>query len=189
MTKYARLQNSVVIEIVTAQDGQPITDILHPSLADQCVDCGVDVMQGWTYDGADFHPPVPPVIPLADAQADRIAALTVDCAAAIVGGYMSAALGAPHTYPSLVTDQINMMGSVTASLLPGISETWTTPFWCADGNDAWAYRMHDAAQIQAAGADGKAHVITCQSILADLSASVMAATSTEVVAAVVWPQP
>lgn len=109
------------------------------------------------------------------AKSRRIAVLTVSCAAAIVGGYQSSALGEEHTYPSGVTDQINMMGSVTASLLPGLASDWATPFWCEDAAGVWAYRLHSAEQIQLAGADGKAHVVTCQSTLAGLSERVMTA--------------
>lgn len=119
-------------------------------------------------------------------KASRISVLTAACAAAIVGGYSSSALGSEHQYPSKVTDQINMMGSVTDSLLPGQAPDWTTPFWCADESGAWAFRAHSAAEIQAAGADGKAHILECQANLGQLSAQVMAAASAEAVASIVW---
>lgn len=123
---------------------------------------------------------------LVGLKAARIALLTAACAGAIVGGYASSALGSEHQYPSKVTDQINMMGSVTDSLLPGQPEDWATPFWCADETGVWTFRAHTAAQIQAAGADGKAHIIECQTKLGQLSAQVMAAASAEAVAAIVW---
>ncbi|MGW9947006.1 hypothetical protein J2W92_002343 [Rhizobium leguminosarum] len=123
---------------------------------------------------------------LAGDRSIKIAELTVACAAAMVSGYTSAALGDEHIYPSKVIDQINMMGSVTASLLPGQPQDWTTPFWCADETGAWAFRLHTAAQIQSAGADGKAHILHCQTKLSQLSAQVMAAASAEAVAAIVW---
>lgn len=124
---------------------------------------------------------------LAQAQAAQIAALTAACAAAITGGYSSSALGAPHTYPSGTTDQINMMGSVTASTLPAASVAgWTTPFWCEDATGAWSYQNHTAAQIQQAGSDGKAWVVACQLKLAGLNAQVAAATTAAAVEAVTW---
>ncbi|TBZ17024.1 hypothetical protein [Rhizobium leguminosarum] len=125
---------------------------------------------------------------LAALKASRIAVLTAACAEAIVSGYASAALGSEHQYPSKVTDQINMMGSVTDSLLPGQPVEWSTPFWCADESGAWAFRAHTAEQIQTAGADGKLHVLTCQTKLGQLSAQVMAAASAEAVAAIGWEE-
>ncbi|CAN7475494.1 DUF4376 domain-containing protein [Rhizobium leguminosarum] len=123
---------------------------------------------------------------LAAMKASRIAVLTAACAAAIVSGYSSSALGSEHQYPSKQTDQINMMGSVTDSLLPGQAPDWTTPFWCADESGAWAFRPHTATEIQGAGADGKAHILECQTRLGQLAAQVMAAASAEAVAAIVW---
>ena len=137
---------------------------------------------------ADDDPrvPKPQALTFADVQAAKIAFLTASCAAQIVGGYQSSALGSVHTYPGKPTDQINMLGSVTASLLPGLATDWQTPFWCADEAGAWSFQMHTAAQIQAAGADGKAAVATAQTKLATLSAQVAAATSPEDLTTIVW---
>ena len=124
---------------------------------------------------------------LAAAQQAQIAALTAACSAQIVGGFTSSALGAPHTYPSKIpTDQINLMGSVTDSLLPGLPSGWTTPFWCADASGNWSFAPHSAAQIQQAGQDGKANVANSQGKLATLSAQVMAATTVAAVNAITW---
>lgn len=111
------------------------------------------------------------------AQAAKVASLTAACAAEIVGGYTSSALGAPHTYPSKPTDQTNMLGSVLASLLPSLPSDWTTPFWCADAAGVWSFAIHTATQIQTAGADGKAAVASAQTKLATLSVQVGAAKS------------
>ena len=138
---------------------------------------------GDSYDGKAFtaQPQT-----LASAQSAQISALTASCAAAITSGYTSSALGSAHTYPSGATDQINMIGSVTASLLPGLASGWTTPFWCADSTGAWSFAPHTAAQIQQAGDDGKAWVVTCQTKLQTLSASVSAAKTLAAVQAIVW---
>jgi hypothetical protein len=125
-------------------------------------------------------------VPLAQPQASQIATLRAAAQAAITGGYQSSALGAAHTYPSGVTDQINMLGSVAASMLPGLPAGWTTEFWCADSTGAWSYQPHTAAQIQQVGSDGKAWVITCQTKLVSLSAEVMAATTLAGVLGVGW---
>jgi hypothetical protein len=135
---------------------------------------------------ADDDPRLPLAPTFGEIQTDQITALTAACAAEIIGGYTSSALGSVHTYPAKPTDQINMLGSVTASLLPGISNDWTTPFWCADDKGVWSFQMHTAVQIQQAGADGKTAVATAQTKLATLSAEVMAATTADAVNAIVW---
>lgn len=126
------------------------------------------------------------VLPLAEVQARKVASLRAACGAAIMGGFGSNALGAPHTYPSGMTDQANLIGSVTASLLPGLAAGWTTPFWCADVSGAWAFLPHTAAQIQQVGADGKAMVVAAQARLGALVAAVAAAATADQVAAITW---
>ncbi len=125
-------------------------------------------------------------LPLATVQSRKVTELRVACAATITSGFSSAALGAAHTYPTLPTDQSNMISSVTESLLPGIGAGWTTPFWCADGAGAWGFRPHTAAQIQQASADGKAMIIAAQARLATRAAAVQAATTADQVAAITW---
>ncbi|MCZ7934031.1 hypothetical protein O9X90_17090 [Agrobacterium leguminum] len=86
-----------------------------------------------------------------------------------------------------ITDRINMMGSVIDSLLPTSGSGWSTPFWCKADKDLWGFRDHSAAQIQKAGADGKAHVIQCQDTLDRLVELVNKATAEEVIVAFEWP--
>lgn len=124
---------------------------------------------------------------LLDAARQRqIAYLTARCGNEIVGGYQSDALGAAHTYPSKQIDQLNMMGSVTDALTPGLPAEWSTPFWCANDLGEWDLRPHTATQIIAAGQAGKAHVVFCQKKLAELSQSVMSAKAVKDVEAVDW---
>lgn len=120
------------------------------------------------------------------AQASAIASLNAACAADIVAGYESDALGSLHIYPSDETDQLNMMGSVMAALIPGRAEGWTTPFWCADAVGVWGYRAHTAPQIITAGQAGKAHVIECQAKLDVLTRQVLAAATLEDIATISW---
>ncbi len=120
------------------------------------------------------------------ARRRRINALSADCGKAIVGGFQSDALGFVHTYPSTATDQLNLMGSVTDSLIPGLAEDWETPFWVCDTEGLWSFKAHSAEEIQKAGQDGKAHIINCQRKLSTLTERVMNAKSENGVAAVVW---
>lgn len=120
------------------------------------------------------------------AQQRRVATLTVICGAKITGGFASSALGAAHIYPSEIKDQINLMGSVTDSIMPELPADWQTPFWCRDAGGVWNWKMHDAAQIQQAGRDGKAHVVACQTTLATLNAQITAAKTVTAVNAIGW---
>lgn len=120
------------------------------------------------------------------ARQRRVAELSTACERAIIGGFTSSALGQLHTYPSNLKDQLNLMGSVTDSIVPGLPENWQTPFWVRDASDSWSWKMHTAAQIQQAGRDGKKHVVQAQTALANLTALVLAAETQEAVAAIVW---
>jgi hypothetical protein len=148
--------------------------------------CTSSVREGWIYSEGVFSAQSSS---LEEVRAARISSLTNSCGVAIVSGYVSSALGSAHTYPSGVTDQINMMGSVTASLLPDLGSDWSTPFWCEDANGVWAFRVHSPKQIQTAGSDGKGHIVKCQAVLETLSASVSSSQSVEMVALVQWPTP
>lgn len=149
------------------------------------IECSPDVSVGWSYDGGEFTPATP-VLDLGETKLRKIEELTSLCMAFIVSGYKSDALGAPHTYPNKLTDQINMMGSVSASLLPNIPDDWATPFWCADESGTWAFRMHSREEIQLAGSDGKAHVVLCQSTLERLTSQVSDAATVGAVESISW---
>lgn len=134
-----------------------------------------------------YTPPAPtPAVLLAEAQAAQILVLKNACINAITSGYSSTALGSTYTYPSALTDQLNMAASVIASQLPGLASGWTTVFWCSDTAGAWAMRPHTAAQIQQAGSDGKAWVTAQQVKLASLTSQIAAATTVAAVQAIIW---
>ena len=123
---------------------------------------------------------------VAAAREVKLAELSAACAAEILGGYSSAALGAPHTYPSNPNDQSNMNASVTASLLPGQAADWTALFMCEDADGLWAMRPHTAAQIQQAGHDGYTAILQPRVKLDGLKAQVAAATTAAQVNALSW---
>lgn len=126
-------------------------------------------------------------VPSLDEQKKlKVVELTNNCKDAITGGYTSAALGSVHTYPSQPNDQANMVASVTDSLLPNLSSSWTTKFWCADEAGTWAFRAHTAAEIQQAGQAGKAFIQSQQEKLETLTQQVNAATTKKAVAAITW---
>ena len=118
MQTYALVENGAVVNTVV-WDGSPgwapaagvsailVTAATGPASA------------GWAYaNGAFVAPAVAPfVVTLADAQATQTSLLSAACAAAIVAGFQSSALGVPYTYPSKATDQANLSASVISALL------------------------------------------------------------------------
>ena len=164
-----------------------------PILDDNEQECTPEQYEDWesyvlSNDTIVFEPPVIVVPTLDEVKDDHVEGLRLACEAAILGGFASQALGPEHTYPSNFKDQINLMGSVTDSLMPELPSNWQTPFWVCDANDVWTWKMHNAAQIQQAGRDGKAHVVSCQTLLAELTATVLAAETAEAVASIIWPE-
>jgi hypothetical protein len=181
-TSYALVAGGVVINLVY-WDGTTVVDF-GPGVS--AVPATPDVGIGYTYDGTTFAaPPLPPVS-LTDARAAQAAAVDAACAAAIVSGFTSSALGAPYAYPSKPNDQRNMIACVTASDLPGTPTSWLVPFWCADANGNWAFRVHNAAQIQIAGQAGMTQIMTYQAKNASLQAQIAAATDIATVESIVW---
>jgi hypothetical protein len=127
-----------------------------------------------------------PLSSLEGVRRAQIAHFGDKCRGQIYAGFVSSALGAPHTYPAKDKDQANLTASVVSSLLPGRDATWSTPFWCADAAGAWAMRPHTAAQIQRVGDDAKAAILTAIAKNEQRSLEVLAAGSVAAVKAVVW---
>jgi hypothetical protein len=119
-------------------------------------------------------------------RTDVASRITYQCKAVIGGGYKSDALGHDHSYPSKGTDQINMVASCTDSLNPDNSPDWTTPFWCANAANEWAFREHTAVQIRKAGRDGKAAIVNYQLKNQRLLDQVALATTAEELEAIAW---
>ena len=121
---------------------------------------------------------------LVQAQQAQLATISSACAAAIVGGFKSSALGKAYTYPSNETDQLNLSGSVMSSLFPNLPANWTTLQVCCDANGNWAYLPHTVAQIQQVGIDFKTFKLNCLTRNATLQAQVTAATTVVAVQAI-----
>ena len=85
-----------------------------------------------------------------------------------------------------MTDQQNLASSVLDSLLPGLSEDWTTPFWCEDTSGAWAFRMHTAVQIQQVGRDAKASILAAMGKNEILQAQIATAETVEQLEGITW---
>lgn len=128
----------------------------------------------------------PTAIDISAVKEARVEALRLACETAITGGFKSSALGVVHAYPSDIKAQINLMGSVTDSLMPDLPADWSTSFWVCDAQGNWKWEAHTAAQIQQAGRDGKAAVVAAQTKLGELTAAVEAAKTKKAVEAITW---
>lgn len=187
-TEYARIEDGKVVERLTLAKTIDLEATFSSEFLGSLRECTEAVQPGWLLKGSKFEAPVV-VAPTLDAlKAARVETLRAACEATITGGFQSSALGAVHTYPSDIKAQINLMGSVTDSIMPDLPENWQTPFWVCDATEVWAWKMHNAAQIQQAGRDGKAHVVRCQTLLGELTVTVLAATTAEAVTSIVWPE-
>lgn len=175
---YARVTGGKVAEVFTPPSGYAIGDCFHPDIASQFVDTGgADPQPGWTATqsgGAwEFAPDSGPT--LAQMQESQAAALRSECAAAIVSGFMSSALGFPATYPSDTASQNNiLMAAVAGGAL-----------WCENASQ-WSFVLHTAAEAQQVRSDLAAHIQAMQLKYSGLLAQVNAAGTIAAVQSVVW---
>lgn len=139
---------------------------------------------GDTYAGGVFTPEGSKT--LAQLKEEKSVELNTEASASIYAGYTSDALGSVHHYPANDKDQVNMTASVVDSLNPTNTAAWVTPFWCADANGVWAYRLHSRTQIQKAGADGKANILAQLQKNAGLQAQLANATTAEQINNITW---
>lgn len=125
---------------------------------------------------------------LAGVQAKKAVEISAACAAEILDGFQSSALGATHTYPTKPIDQSNLSASILDSLLPvnANDPSYTTPFWCMDSSGNWAWVSHTATQIQQVGRDLKLAILNCQGKNANLQAQIQAATTIDAANAITW---
>lgn len=172
------------VHSVIPKDAIQISDALYEALLK-----GRSVGQIIVLDGSGMpalSDPAP--ASLDELKAAKLAELETACATEIAAGFTSNALSERFTYPAKPTDQSNLQASVLASILPGVDENWTTPFWCADAQGKWAYQAHTAAQIQQVGVDGKNAINAAIAQKIVLEQQVEAAKTAAEVAAITWPK-
>lgn len=123
------------------------------------------------------------LLTLPEAQAGQVAKVSAACAAALIAGFTSSALGSARTYGSNDNDQRNLLNAAMAA--QGQSSTWTTQIWCANSG-AWSLASHTAVQVQQVNADWLAFRLSQQQKCANLVGQINAATSVAVVKAIDW---
>lgn len=79
-------------------------------------------------------PPPSAAEQLADAKAIQTSKISAACAAAIISGATSSALGVPHVYPTKVTDQQNLTASVADALIALTDPAWAATTLVAAGS-------------------------------------------------------
>lgn len=127
--------------------------------------------------------------PLNLAQQLQIGLIDDACAAAIVAGFYSNALGTQYLYPAKPTDQQNLAAAVQMSALPGTPSTWSVLFWTADRYGNWGMRGHNIAQIQQAGRDGFSWVSACIAQKVVFETAVMQSQDPVAIAKINWTPP
>lgn len=115
----------------------------------------------------------------------KVAELNDACAAAIVAGFESDALGETYSYPSKIEDQLNLTGVIQ---MLSISPTTSTTFKCADRAGVWAKRPHTLEQLQKVGVTFALIKQTLIDAKDDLVEKAKAATTLNELAAVVWSE-
>jgi len=119
---------------------------------------------------------------LDELKASKTNEINSACEKAITSGFPSSALGTPHTYQSEQTDQLNLIGVVTA----GQDDYFKCGVEDTSGNVTWNYEMHTIAQLQQVLVDGKVHKQALLQKAGTLKAQVTSATTVAEVEAIVW---
>ena len=119
---------------------------------------------------------------LAELKTSKTNEINSACSKAITSGFTSSALGTPHTYQSEQTDQLNLIGVVTA----GTDDYFKCGVTDANGNITWNYELHTIVQLQQVLADGKAHKQALLQKANTLKVQVASATTVAKVKAIVW---
>ena len=123
---------------------------------------------------------------LTQARSLQLNLLNASCRSTIAAGYNSSALGSPHSYPSLMSDQQNLVDAMCESLVPNLPNSWSVVIWCADAMGNWSLTPHTAAQTQHVHSDWMAFRVAAQQKLGTLTAQINAATQVDAVNAINW---
>lgn len=129
---------------------------------------------------------IPAKVVLENAKAEKLSALSQECATAIVGGFESSALGPVHIYASGTIDQANLMAVATESMAPENAPSWNRKIWCIDSVDGWVVKAHNAVQVRKVLADFVTHRENCSAKMRQLSVFVANAKSIKALDAIVW---
>ena len=162
----------------TVVDIQPAEFVVNADFAWVKVDPSAGIACGWVYENGTFSNPAAPN--LATAQALQCHALSSACAAQIISGFASSALGAAHTYASGDIDQQNIVQSAQSTKGGLLS--------CTDSTGAWSREAHTQAQAQQVLEDFVTARDAARTKLSGLQTQIVAATTVAAVQAISWQE-
>lgn len=123
---------------------------------------------------------------LAKVKTQKTQEINTACAAQIISGFTSNALGSTKHYQSEQIDQLNLVG-VVAGGVDDLFKCGTEDVdFANNGIITWAYELHTIAQLTQVLNDGKAYKQTLLQKAYGLKADIEAATTADEVNAIAW---
>lgn len=121
------------------------------------------------------------ILDLDKVRNSKIVEINAHCAAEIVAGFESSALGSMHRYQSDRDDQTNLLGLVAADT--------DLPLKCQAVNVTdWSYLLHTAAQLKLALRDGANHKLQLLQRCNDIKLRIKNAQTLDAIQAEVWAE-
>ena len=106
----------------------------------------------------------------------HISIISNSCQAAILSGFKSNALGSTYSYPSNVTDQININNAVVSG----------GSLWCMNDQSEWSFMQHSPEQASVVQKNMITHIQSKQNRYNDLVNTINTLTSKEDIQKVEW---
>lgn len=147
---------------------------------------------GWQEVDSSYRLPQP-VKPFAVLKAEKLQLIDTWTAAAITGGFQSAATGERHTYDSDVNDQFNLHAMFSATLTAAFETA--APYYgvipiraIPQGETEKVILQHNKAQMEQLFKDLALHIGACKQKGWQLQQAVVAAETAEELANIKWPE-
>lgn len=149
--------------------------------------------EGWRNDLPDNWIPPEPIKAIDVLKAEKLQLVDTWTAAAITGGFKSAASGEPHTYDSDVNDQFNLHAMFSATLTAAFETA--APYYgiipiraIPEGETEKVILQHNKTQMEQVFEDLARHIGACKQKLWQLQQAVKAAETAEEIEAIKWPE-
>lgn len=147
---------------------------------------------GWQEVDSSYRLPEP-VKPLTVLKAEKLQLIDTWTAAAITGGFKSAATGSQHKYDSDVNDQFNLHAMYSATLTAAFETA--APYYgiipiraIPEEETEKVILQHNKTQMEQVFEDLARHIGACKQKLWQLQQAVKAAETTEEIDAIEWPK-
>lgn len=138
--------------------------------------------QAWLAEG---NIPIPSslsdIVPLSTIKQARIDLINEACEIAITSGFVSSALGSPHTYDSAIEDQINLIAATLAAMG---GQSLEYKCFTETGEKQWC--LHTPQQMLQVYSDGLVYKVTQMKKATYFKELINNATTPEEVEAIIW---